>query len=80
MFIESINIFIDSINNIIGSIQYKYSWSIHNSVLMDCSKIVHGIDTEVKNSKKDKILPFLNHRKAIFQGFSLHVGVHITKT
>lgn len=30
------------------------------------SQNVHGIDTEVKNSKKDKILPFLNHRKAIF--------------
>jgi len=38
MFIESINIFIDSINNIIGLIQYKYSWSIHNSVLTDCRK------------------------------------------
>lgn len=45
------------------------------------SQNVHGIDTEVKNSKKDKILPFLNHRKAIFQGgFSLHARAHITKT
>lgn len=32
------------------------------------SQNVHGIDIEIKNSKKDKILLFLNHRKAIFQG------------